>query len=233
MVNNQIWTCYRRPPHSSHLIMCTAPSAGKHTASWLFCVLFLQNETIVFIFETTTVLTTSALLRSRVSHMKPWGKEYGSCLIFSLSASIGPWLVTTSSAQTAQLLSNYLKLFSNHLILLKQHLSWADTKNKVFQVWQHHWDTCLKKSKWHLPLLHRRDTSANSCHGNQLNVMPQSMPRARTPTVLHSWHVFGTLLRQHRLCQDKTSRWRWFTETGNTQPSAEDNTVWIGDANFK
>lgn len=168
-------------------------------------------------FQTTTVLTTSALLRSRVSHMKPWGKEYGSCRIFSLSASIGPWLVTTSSAQTAQLVSNYLKLFSNHLVLLRLHFSWVDTKITFFKlikpktadsITQTLIKICFcrsgvdQASQWHLPLVHRPDTSANSCHGNQLNLMPQSMPieYGRTPTVLHSWHVFGMLASSCTYC---------------------------------
>lgn len=70
-----------------------------------------SNKHIECVSVTNTVLTTSALLRSRVSHIKPWGKEYGSCRMFSLSASIGPWLVTTSSAKIAQLLSK-TQLFS-------------------------------------------------------------------------------------------------------------------------
>lgn len=70
-----------------------------------------SNKHTECVSVTNTVLTTSALLRSRVSHIKPWGKEYGSCRIFSLSASIGPWLVTTSSAKIAQLLSK-TQLFS-------------------------------------------------------------------------------------------------------------------------
>lgn len=118
LASNRIGTCSHRPLRSSRLIMCTTLWA-VNDRQW--CHLWekldgnpteLEMQANVSTLEKIRdALTTSALLRSRVSHIKPWGKEYGSCRMFSLSASMGPWLVTTSSAKIAQLLSK-TQLFS-------------------------------------------------------------------------------------------------------------------------